>query len=90
MHDHERNGGRGPWIRRVGPEAAEGELAEAYREISGGRRLAHIMEIQTLHPQSLRDHYRLYRTSMYGRSPLSRAERESIAVVVSTANDCFY
>jgi alkylhydroperoxidase family enzyme len=36
------------------------------------------------------DHYALYRTSMYGPSPLSRAEREAIAVVVSAANDCFY
>ena len=79
-----------PWIARVGPEAAEGTLAEAYERISGGRPLDHILEIHTLHPQSLLDHYALYRTSMFGPSLLSRVEREAIAVVVSAANDCFY
>lgn len=80
----------GPWIRRTGPENAQGLLAEAYERISGGRPLDHILEIHTLHPQSLLDHYALYRTSMFGPSPLTRAEREAIAVVVSVTNDCFY
>ncbi|HET7855940.1 MAG TPA: carboxymuconolactone decarboxylase family protein, partial [Gaiellaceae bacterium] len=31
-----------------------------------------------------------YRMIMFGDSPLSRAEREAIAVAVSAANDCFY
>jgi len=78
------------WIERIGPDQAEGKLAEAYERISRGRPLDHILEIHTLHPQSLIDHYALYRTSMFGPSPLSRVERESIAVVVSAANDCFY
>jgi len=85
--DHER---KGPWIRCIGPDEADAELAAAYQAVSRGRPLDHILEIHTLHPQSLLDHYTLYRTSMFGRSPLSRAERESIAVVVSAANDCFY
>mgnify|MGYP000682893523 CR=1 FL=1 len=38
----------------------------------------------------LLDHYALYRTSMFGPSPLTRVEREAIAVVVSATNDCFY
>lgn len=80
----------GPWIERIGPDEAEGLLADVYRRISGGRSLDHILEIHTLHPESLLDHYALYRTSMYGPSPLTRVERESIAVVVSAVNDCFY
>ncbi len=80
----------GPWIARVGPEEASGPLAELYRKLSGGRPLAHILEIETLHPAGLAGHYDLYRALMFGPSPLSRAERESIAVVVSAANDCFY
>lgn len=79
-----------PWIARIGPEEADGKLSEVYETISRGRPLDHILEIHTLHPQSLLDHYALYRTSMYGPSPLGRAEREAIAVVVSAANDCFY
>jgi alkylhydroperoxidase family enzyme len=85
--DHSK---RGPWIERIDPQEAEGKLAEAYERISRGRPLDHILEIHTLHPQSLLDHYALYRTSMFGPSPLSRVERESIAVVVSASNDCFY
>ena len=79
-----------PWIARVGPEEAEGTLAEAYERISRGQPMDHILEIHTLHPESLLDHYALYRTSMFGPSPLTRVEREAIAVVVSATNDCFY
>jgi alkylhydroperoxidase family enzyme len=32
----------------------------------------------------------LYVAAMRGPSPLSRAQREMLAVVVSAANDCFY
>ena len=85
--DHSKDG---PWIERIGPDDAEGKLTDAYQRISRGRPLDHILEIHTLHPQSLLDHYALYRTSMFGPSPLTRVERESIAVVVSAANDCFY
>jgi len=59
--DNER---KGPWIRRIGPDKADAELAAAYQAISRGRPLDHILEIHTLHPQSLLDHYALYRTSM--------------------------
>jgi len=38
----------------------------------------------------MRAHVGLYRTIMFGESPLSRSERETIAVVVSAANDCHY
>ena len=89
--DHEpRNSSREAWIARVGPAEATGELAEVYEALTGGRPLAHILEIQTLHPAALARHHELYRTLMFGPSPLTRAERESIGVVVSAANDCFY
>jgi hypothetical protein len=42
------------------------------------------------HPAALRAHYDLYRTLMFGRSELSRAQREMIAVVVSKTNGCHY
>jgi alkylhydroperoxidase family enzyme len=82
--------GAGPWIERIGPEEAQGRLAEVYRTVSRGHPMAHIMEIETLHPAALEWHHRLYQTLMFGPSPLTRAEREAIAVVVSAANDCFY
>jgi len=78
-------------IRTIPPDSAEGELAEAYAAI-GLREPgeAHVLEVQSLNPRALVDHHRLYRTLMFGASPLSRVERELIAVVVSVANDCFY
>lgn len=81
---------RGPWIRTVAVPDAKGELAAAYGRIGARDRIARILEIHSLHPAALLDHVRLYRTLMFGRSPLSRAERESIAVVVSAINRCFY
>ena len=48
------------------------------------------MKIHSLHPASLVDHQHLYKTLMYGASPLSRAQREMIGVVVSAINRCEY
>ena len=52
--------------------------------------LPHILASHSLNQEALRTHAGLYRTIMYGDSPLSRAEREAIAVAVSVANSCHY
>lgn len=49
-----------------------------------------ILRIHGVHPQAMRLHYDLYRELMHGPGPLSRAQREMIAVVVSAANRCHY
>ena len=41
-------------------------------------------------PRQLQASMSLYQASMFGKSDLSRAEREMIATVVSRANHCFY
>jgi hypothetical protein len=43
-----------------------------------------------LNPAAQRAHIGLYRTIMFGDSPLSRGEREALAVCVSSANNCHY
>ena len=53
-------------------------------------RLARILASHSLNPAALAAHVRLYRTVMFADSPLSRVEREAIAVAVSAANDCHY
>lgn len=71
---------------------AQGDLAEAYR-ISADPATGdvdHIMKIHSLHPQTLFDHFNLYKTLMYGKGPLKRPQREMIAVVVSAINKCKY
>jgi alkylhydroperoxidase family enzyme len=78
------------WIEEVPPHEAEGLLADVYRRISPGGRVASILTVQSLHPAGLRDHHVLYRTLMFGASPLSRTEREAIAVEVSRTNECHY
>lgn len=49
-----------------------------------------ILRIHGVAPAVMRAHYELYRELMYGRGPLSRVQREMIAVAVSAANDCHY
>lgn len=79
------------WIRTVDEENVDGPLEALYRRIAGRTgSVDNILEIHGLSPPSLRAHLDLYRTLMFGDSPLSRRQRESIAVVVSAANDCHY
>ncbi len=62
----------------------------AWGRTKAGRSLANILASHSLNSDALAAHLRLYRTIMYGQSPLSRSEREAIAVCVSAANDCHY
>jgi uncharacterized peroxidase-related enzyme len=80
-----------PRIKIIEYENAEGKLKEIYDEVIKKRgKLAEIHKIHSLNPQSLLDHLDLYLTIMFNKSPLSRAQREMIAVVVSEANKCEY
>lgn len=79
------------WIKVISLEEATGrlkELYEKYREPWGG--VDHIMSIHSLNVKSMKTHYDLYAHLMRGRSPLSRTQREMIAVVASVANHCHY
>lgn len=79
------------WIEVIDEERAEGELRDAYREISATRgRMPNILKIHSLRPRTMTGHWAFYRGLMFGSSELSRAERETIAVAVSVANHCHY
>ncbi len=64
------------------------------REYDAARRRAGriwgIVAIQSHNPPALADSMRMYGTVMFGPSPLTRAQREMIAVVTSQANGCVY
>jgi alkylhydroperoxidase family enzyme len=78
-------------IPYVPNEEATGLLKDLYgRYARADGSLDNILRIHSLNPRSLRDHVELYAHLMRGASPLSRAQREMIAVTVSAANDCFY
>lgn len=79
------------WIKIVPPEEAEGDLRRAYAAVGASRgRVANILAVHGVRPKVLEAHLDLYREVMFGESELSRAERETVAVAVSSANDCFY
>jgi uncharacterized peroxidase-related enzyme len=72
------------------PEAT-GELKVIYDDLLEKRgKLAEVHKIQSLNPATIVHHMDLYMSIMYARSPLSRAQREMMAVVVSAANNCLY
>ncbi len=57
---------------------------------SEAEHMDHVLASHSLNAEALKAHVALYRVVMFGRSGLSRAEREAIAVAVSAANDCHY
>lgn len=79
------------WIRTVSDAEATGTLKKHFdAAIKRAGRVYHVVRAMSLNPETLRSSMGFYRESMFGDSPLSRAEREMLAVVVSRANDCFY
>jgi alkylhydroperoxidase family enzyme len=80
------------WIEVIPEDRADGLLAELYEQerVPQTGAVDNIMKVHSLHPETLRDHAQMYKTLMFGRSGLSRPEREIIGVVVSVANRCFY
>lgn len=79
------------FIELIGVEQARGALKREFEAaVRRAGRIWHIVAIQSHTPEALRDSMRLYRTVMFGPSPLSRAQREMLAVVTSRVNECFY
>ncbi|NIL93916.1 MAG: peroxidase-related enzyme [Woeseiaceae bacterium] len=79
------------WIDEVDVDEAEGKLETIYAELVKKRgKVSNILKIHSLNPEAMENHLDLYMTVMFGRSGLSRAEREAVAVVVSATNDCAY
>ena len=80
------------WIKEIEASKAEGKLKDIYKRI--GKRtngnVANILKVHSLHPDAMEAHLNLYETIMFGKSGLSRAQREMIAIVVSSANNCHY
>lgn len=80
-----------PYIKVIEETEAQGELKNIYDELIAKRgKLAEVHKIQSLNPESIVRHMDLYMTIMFSKSPLSRAQREMMAVVVSAANNCKY
>jgi len=78
-------------IQTISEADATGELAPLYEQMKDASgRVANILKVQSLSPRTLAAHFAFYRELMFGKSPLSRIQRELIAVAVSQANNCHY
>ncbi len=79
------------WIEQVELDAADGKLREMYADLEEKRgKVSNILKVHSLNPDAMGNHLDLYMTLMFGKSGLSRTEREAVAVVVSATNDCAY
>lgn len=80
-----------PWIKVIEPAEATGVLKQEYdAALERAGKVFNILKVQSLNPHTLQASMQMYRSTMFGPSGLSRAEREMLATVVSWANRCFY
>ena len=79
------------WIEKIEPGDAEGALEKIYSEaMRRAGRVYEIVRLQSLRPDVLAAWIAYYKAVMFGRSGLTRPEREMLATVVSRTNDCHY
>ena len=73
-------------------ENSEGKLKELYKKMADPvtDKVANVLKVHSLNPKILEAHYNLYKQIMYGRSNLTRKEREMVAVLASALNECKY
>ena len=80
-----------PWIEQIPIPEATGPLKKQFDQaIKRAGRVWHIVHIMSLNPRALRASVAFYSTLMHGESPLSRAQREMLATVVSAELNCYY
>ena len=79
------------WIKTIDVADADGMLAGLYRAaVARARRVYNVVKLQSLNPPVLQSSMTHYVNIMHESSPLSRAQREMIATVVSSENGCHY
>jgi alkylhydroperoxidase family enzyme len=80
-----------PHIRLIAEDEAEGLLKEQYdAAFERAGKVFNILKAMSLRPAVLQASIALYREIMFGESDLSRQERELLATVTSSAQDCYY
>ena len=72
-------------------EESSGLLKKEYEKgMRRAGRIWKILSIQSQPPQILQDSMRLYGSTMFGKSKLTRFDRELLAVITSISNECEY
>ena len=79
------------YIDTIDIDDAEGIVKEEYRKwIKRSGKVYNILKIMSRSPLALKESMRLYLAIMFGKSDLSRDQREMLATVVSQINNCHY
>ena len=79
------------WIEVIPFEKAAGFLMKEYdAAMKRAGRIWRIVSIMSQNPRAMKASMDFYGAIMFGKSPLSRSQREMLAVVVSAANHCIY
>lgn len=80
-----------PWIKQIKLEEATGLVKqELEKAIKRAGRIWNIVQIMSQNGRVMKESMELYGATMFADSPLSRQQREMLAVVVSKTNGCFY
>ncbi len=80
-----------PWIEQIPIEKATGLLKQQFdAALRRAGRVWHIVHIMSVNPEVMRDSMRFYITSLFGKSALTRVQREMLATVTSAELDCHY
>lgn len=80
-----------PWIEQISVDKATGFLKKQFDDaIKRAGRIWHIVHIMSPNPRVMKASMDFYGAIMYGKSPLSRVQREMLAVVVARKLDCYY
>jgi alkylhydroperoxidase family enzyme len=78
-------------LRLIDPDDARGELALEYdAAVERAGKVYNIVKSMSLRPGVLHRSMEMYKAIMFGPSGLTRQERELLATVVSSANECYY
>ena len=80
-----------PYIKQITIDQATGLLKrELEKAVARAGRVWNIVQIMSLNPRTMKSSMEMYGATMFAHSPLSRGQREMLAVVVSKANHCVY
>jgi alkylhydroperoxidase family enzyme len=80
-----------PWIQQIEHDESTGFLKKQYdAALKRAGRIWGIVKIMSLNARAQKASMDFYGALMHGRSPLTRPQRELIAVVVSATNHCVY
>ena len=80
-----------PWIEVIPLDKAKRTLRREYEKaLKRAGRIWNVVSIMSQNPRAMKTSMDFYSALMFGNSPLSRCQREMLAVVVSAANHCVY